>query len=162
MACADRAPGHRQGPYILAPGPGSGGVTDHHAARPTRGPHHCREVPRKDDTTATFSLRLERAILKAARNGDFFKKGRGVRAAASANPLLGGALHRALRLDDVAFSKDLIEKAGVAGMPMGGFYSEDQTEEEVAARRSRVRFAGCKSRAAVETAASRVRERYKL
>ena len=53
-----------------------GGVTELHAARPTRGPHHCREVPRKDDTTATFSLRLERAILKAARNGDFFKKGR--------------------------------------------------------------------------------------
>ena len=65
-------------------------------------------------------------------------------------------------LDDVAFSKDLIEKAGVAGMPMGGFYAEDQTEEEVAARRSLVRFAVCKSRAAVETAASRVRERYKL
>ena len=40
-----------------------GGVTDLHAARPTRGPHHCCEVPRKDDTTATFSLRLERAIL---------------------------------------------------------------------------------------------------
>jgi hypothetical protein len=40
---------------------GPGGVTDRHAARPTRGPHHCREVPRKDDTTATFSLRLERA-----------------------------------------------------------------------------------------------------
>ena len=59
-------------------GRGPGGVTDLHAARPTRGPHHCREVPRKDDTTATFSLRLERAILKAARNGDFFKKGRGV------------------------------------------------------------------------------------
>jgi hypothetical protein len=32
-----------------------------HAARPTRGPHHCREVPRMDDTTATFSLQLERA-----------------------------------------------------------------------------------------------------
>eukprot|EP01047_Picozoa_sp_COSAG01_P012603 COSAG01_NODE_572_length_15298_cov_8.549172_6_plen_137_part_00 len=47
-------------------GRGPGGVTDHHAARPTRRPHHCREVPRKDDTTATFSLRLERAILKAA------------------------------------------------------------------------------------------------
>ena len=59
-------------------GRGPGGVTDLHAARPTRGPHHCCEVPRKDDTTATFSLRLERAILKAARNGDFFKKGRGV------------------------------------------------------------------------------------
>eukprot|EP01043_Picozoa_sp_COSAG02_P087983 COSAG02_NODE_25168_length_665_cov_0.380282_1_plen_145_part_10 len=42
-------------------GRGPGGVTDHHAARPTRGGHHCREVPRKDDTTATFSLRLERA-----------------------------------------------------------------------------------------------------
>jgi aspartate/methionine/tyrosine aminotransferase len=56
----------------------------------------------------------------------------------------------------------LIEKAGVAGMPMGGFYAEDQSEEEVAARRSLVRFAVCKSRAAVETAASRVRERYKL
>ena len=42
-------------------GRGSGGVTDLHAARPTRGGHHCREVPRKDDTTATFSLRLERA-----------------------------------------------------------------------------------------------------
>ena len=25
LDCADRAPGHRQGPYILAPGPGSGG-----------------------------------------------------------------------------------------------------------------------------------------
>ena len=45
---------------------------------------------------------------------------------------------------------------------MGGFYAEDQSEEEVAARRSLVRFAVCKSRAAVETAASRVRERYKL
>jgi hypothetical protein len=32
-----------------------GGVTDHHAARPTRGPHHCREVPRKDDTTSPIS-----------------------------------------------------------------------------------------------------------
>jgi hypothetical protein len=42
-------------------GRGLGGVTDHHAARPTWGPHHCREVPRKDDTTATFSLQLERA-----------------------------------------------------------------------------------------------------
>ena len=42
-------------------GRGPGGVTDLHAARPTPGPHHCREVPRKDDTTATFSLRLERA-----------------------------------------------------------------------------------------------------
>ena len=42
-------------------GRGPGGVTDLHAARPTRGGHHCREVPRKDDTTATFSLRLERA-----------------------------------------------------------------------------------------------------
>jgi hypothetical protein len=42
-------------------GRGPGGVTDLHAARPTRGAHHCREVPRKDDTTATFSLRLERA-----------------------------------------------------------------------------------------------------
>jgi hypothetical protein len=30
-----------------------------YAARPTQGAHHCREVPRKDDTTATFSLRLE-------------------------------------------------------------------------------------------------------
>jgi hypothetical protein len=40
---------------------GRGGVTDLHAARPTRGGHHCREVPRKDGTTATFSLRLERA-----------------------------------------------------------------------------------------------------
>ena len=59
-------------------GRGPGGVTDHHAARPTRGPHHCREVPRKDDTTATFSLRLERAILKAAADYDFFKKGLGV------------------------------------------------------------------------------------
>ena len=28
-----------------------------HAARPTRGAHHCREVPRNDDTTATFSLK---------------------------------------------------------------------------------------------------------
>ena len=37
------------------------------------------EVPRKDDTTATFSLRLERAILKAAADYDFFKKGRAVR-----------------------------------------------------------------------------------
>ena len=44
-------------------GRGPGGVTDLHAAKPTRGAHHCREVPRKDDTTATFSLRLERAIL---------------------------------------------------------------------------------------------------
>ena len=59
-------------------GRGPGGVTDHHAARPTRGAHHCREVPRKDDTTATFSLRLERAILKAAADYDFFKKGLGV------------------------------------------------------------------------------------
>eukprot|EP01049_Picozoa_sp_SAG25_P008262 SAG25_NODE_729_length_5691_cov_223.244234_12_plen_134_part_00 len=42
-------------------GRGPGGATDHHAARPTRGPHHCREVPRKGDTTATFSLLLERA-----------------------------------------------------------------------------------------------------
>jgi hypothetical protein len=42
-------------------GRGPGGLTDLHAARPTRGAHHCREVPRKDDTTATFSLRLERA-----------------------------------------------------------------------------------------------------
>jgi hypothetical protein len=42
-------------------GRGPGGVTDHHAARPTGGAHHCREVPRKDDTTATFSLQLERA-----------------------------------------------------------------------------------------------------
>jgi hypothetical protein len=42
-------------------GRGPGGATDLHAARPTRGPHHCREVPRKDDTTATFSLQLERA-----------------------------------------------------------------------------------------------------
>ena len=42
-------------------GRGPGGVTDLHAARPTRGAHHCREVPRKDDTTATFSLQLERA-----------------------------------------------------------------------------------------------------
>ena len=42
-------------------GRGPGGITDLHAARPTRGAHHCREVPRKDDTTATFSLRLERA-----------------------------------------------------------------------------------------------------
>ena len=34
-------------------------------------------------------------------------------------------------LDDVAFSKDLIEKAGVAGMPMGGFYhGEEQSEAE--------------------------------
>ena len=56
-------------------GRGPGGVTDHHAARPTRGPHHCREVPRKDDTTATFSLRLERAILKAAADYDFLNKG---------------------------------------------------------------------------------------
>ena len=39
---------------------------------------YCREVPRKDDTTATFSLRLERAILKAAADYDFFKKGLGV------------------------------------------------------------------------------------
>jgi hypothetical protein len=37
-------------------GRGPGGVTDLHAARPTPGPHHCREVPRKDDTTATFRL----------------------------------------------------------------------------------------------------------
>ena len=59
-------------------GRGPGGVTDHHAARPTRGPHHCREVPRKDDTTATFSLRLERAILKAAADYDFLKKSLGV------------------------------------------------------------------------------------
>ena len=59
-------------------GRGPGGVTDLHAARPTPGPHHCREVPRKDDTTATFSLRLERAILKAAADYDFFKKGRAV------------------------------------------------------------------------------------
>ena len=44
-------------------GRGPGGVTDLHAAKPTRGAHHCREVPQKDDTTATFSLRLERAIL---------------------------------------------------------------------------------------------------
>ena len=56
-------------------GRGPGGVTDLHVARPTRGGHHCREVPRKDDTTATFSLRLERAILKAAADYDFFKKG---------------------------------------------------------------------------------------
>ena len=42
-------------------GRGPGGLTDLHAARSTRGAHHCREVPRKDDTTATFSLRLERA-----------------------------------------------------------------------------------------------------
>ena len=58
-----------------------GGVTDLHAARPTRGAHHCREVPRKDDTTATFSLRLERA--KWAENQvrlmyGILKKGRGV------------------------------------------------------------------------------------
>eukprot|EP01049_Picozoa_sp_SAG25_P009144 SAG25_NODE_881_length_4969_cov_53.695072_1_plen_151_part_00 len=57
---------------------GPGGVTDLHAARPTPGPHHCREVPRKDDTTATFSLRLERAIQRAAADYDFFKKGLGV------------------------------------------------------------------------------------
>jgi hypothetical protein len=56
-------------------GRGPGGVTDLHAARPTPGPHHCREVPRKDDTTATFSLRLERAIQRAAADYDFFKKG---------------------------------------------------------------------------------------
>jgi hypothetical protein len=42
-------------------GRGPGGVTDLHAARPTRGAHHCCEVPRKDDTTATFSLRLQKA-----------------------------------------------------------------------------------------------------
>jgi hypothetical protein len=42
-------------------GRGPGGATDHHAARPTRRAHHCREVPRKGDTTATFSLQLERA-----------------------------------------------------------------------------------------------------
>ena len=42
-------------------GRGPGGLTDLHAARPTQGAHHCREVPRKDDTTATFSLQLERA-----------------------------------------------------------------------------------------------------
>ena len=59
-------------------GRGPGGVTDLHAARPTRGAHHCREVPRKDDTTATFSLRLERAIQRAAADYDFFKKGLGV------------------------------------------------------------------------------------
>ena len=39
---------------------------NHHNLFPTAvqadpGAHHCREVPRKDDTTATFSLRLERA-----------------------------------------------------------------------------------------------------
>jgi hypothetical protein len=39
-----------------APGEEGAGLTDLHAARPTRGAHHCREVPRKDDTTATFSL----------------------------------------------------------------------------------------------------------
>jgi hypothetical protein len=60
---ADKAPGHRQGRTYSRLGRGPGGVTDLHAARPTPGPHHCREVPRKDDTTATFSLRLERAIL---------------------------------------------------------------------------------------------------
>jgi hypothetical protein len=69
---------------ILAVGGGLGGVTDHHAARPTRGPHHCREVPRKDDTTATFSLQLERA--KWAENQvrlmyGILKKGRGVQSA---------------------------------------------------------------------------------
>jgi len=62
-------------------GRGPGGVTDLHAARPTRGGHHCREVPRKDDTTATFSLRLERA--KWAENQvrlmyGILKKGRAV------------------------------------------------------------------------------------
>ena len=62
-------------------GRGPGGVTDLHAARPTRGAHHCREVPRKDDTTATFSLRLERA--KWAENQvrlmyGILKKGRAV------------------------------------------------------------------------------------
>jgi hypothetical protein len=40
---------------------GPGGITDLHAARPTQGAHHCCEVPQKDDTTATFSLQLERA-----------------------------------------------------------------------------------------------------
>jgi hypothetical protein len=37
-------------------GRGPGGVTDLHAARPTPGPHHCREVPRKDDTTTQLPL----------------------------------------------------------------------------------------------------------
>ena len=63
-------------------GRGPGGITDLHAARPTRGAHHCREVPRKDDTTATFSLQLERA--KWAENQvrlmyGILKKGRRVR-----------------------------------------------------------------------------------
>ena len=65
-------------------GRGPGGVTDLHAAKPTRGAHHCREVPRKDDTTATFSLQLERA--KWAENQvrlmyGILKKGRTVLAA---------------------------------------------------------------------------------
>ena len=47
----------------------------------------------KDDTTATFSLRLERAILKAAADYDFFKKGLACRGAAVAGRgwLRGGA-----------------------------------------------------------------------
>ena len=76
-------------------GRGPGGITDLHAARPTRGAHHCREVPRKDDTTATFSLRLERAkwaenqvrlmygILKKGRRVHARHRGRPPRAAAA-------------------------------------------------------------------------------
>eukprot|EP01047_Picozoa_sp_COSAG01_P072361 COSAG01_NODE_11484_length_1924_cov_25.175342_1_plen_191_part_00 len=75
-------------------GRGPGGATDHHAARPTRGPHHCREVPRKGDTTATFSLQLKRA--KWAENHGFvscmeFSK-KAARCVAAAGPGLGGCL----------------------------------------------------------------------
>jgi hypothetical protein len=51
-----------------------GGGTDLHAARPTRGAHHCREVPRKDDTTATFSLRLEKPKIRFVSCMEFSKK----------------------------------------------------------------------------------------
>jgi hypothetical protein len=35
---------------------------------------HCREVPRKDDTTATFSLRLERPKIRFVSCMEFSKK----------------------------------------------------------------------------------------